>query len=202
MSEKLRVKEVLVVEGKYDASALSSLVDGLIITTDGFGIFKDKQTQNLLKELGRKRGILLLTDPDAAGFRIRNFVTNIVGSEYVTQGYVPAIKGKESRKEEPGKEGLLGVEGVPAEAIRKAILDAGATRQNDRTGRAVTYADLYNWGLSGTAGSRQHRYALLERLGLPPRLSKKAMLDVLDSLYTFEEIEAIRLELAEETTAE
>lgn len=202
MSEKLRVQQVLVVEGKYDAAALSSLVDGLILTTDGFSIFKDKQTQSLLRELGRKRGVILLTDPDAAGFRIRRFVSDIVGHEYVKQAYVPAIKGKESRKQEPGKEGLLGVEGVPASILRQAILDAGAAQTTPRSGRPITYADLYSWGFSGTAGSREHRYALLQRLGLPPRLSKKAMLEVLDSLYTFEEIESIRQELLEQNSSE
>ncbi len=199
MSEKLRIRQVLVVEGRYDAAALSSLVDGLILTTDGFAIFKDKQTQSLLKELGRQRGVLLLTDPDAAGFRIRRFVADIVGHEHVIQAYVPAIHGKESRKAEPGKEGLLGVEGVPASVLRKALMDAGAAQAAPRSGRAITYADLYSWGFSGTAGSREFRYALLKRLGLPPRLSKKALLDVLNSLYTYEEIEAVRAELEAET---
>ena len=135
MSERLRIRQVLVVEGKYDAAALAGVVDGLILTTDGFGIYKDKETQALLKELGRARGVILLTDPDAAGFRIRNYVANLVGQEHVRQAYVPAVPGKESRKEQPGREGLLGVEGLPAATLRKAVLDAGAEPAAPRAGR-------------------------------------------------------------------
>lgn len=191
MSEKLRVRQILVVEGKYDAAALSALVDGLILTTDGFAIFKDRPTQQLLKELGRTRGVILLTDPDAAGFKIRNFVANLVGEQFVRQAYVPAVEGKERRKPQPGKEGLLGVEGLPAEVLRQAILDAGAQPAAAKTGRPITYGDLFSWGLSGTAGSRGQRYVLLKRLGLPPRLSKKALCQVLNSLYTFEEVQQL-----------
>lgn len=191
MSEKIRIEQVIVVEGKYDATAVSSLVDALIITTDGFAIYKDKETQQLLKELGRKRGIILLTDPDAAGFRIRNFLSNLIGQDYVKQAYVPAIFGKESRKQQPGKEGLLGVEGVPAEVLKKALLDAGAVPAVSRTGRPITYTDLFQWGLSGTVGSQQQRLAFLQTLGLPPRLSKKALCQVLNQLYTYEEIQKL-----------
>ncbi len=191
MSERLRIRQVLVVEGKYDAAALAGVVDGLILTTDGFGIYKDKETQALLKELGRARGVILLTDPDAAGFRIRNYVANLVGQEHVRQAYVPAVPGKESRKEQPGREGLLGVEGLPAATLRKAVLDAGAEPAAPRAGRPITYADLYAWGLSGTAGSQQARFALLRRLSLPPRLSKRALCQVLNSLHTWEEIEEL-----------
>ena len=183
MSAKIRVKQVLLVEGKYDAAKLSSLVDGLILTTDGFGIYKDKEKQALLKELGRLRGVIILTDSDGAGFRIRNFVSNLVGEQYVRQAYVPALPGKEARKAQPGKEGLLGVEGVPAELIRQAVLTAaGNCQEVPRSGRAITYADLFDWGLSGTAGSAEVRRAALRRLGLPPRLSKKALCQVLNEL--------------------
>ena len=192
MSAKIRVKQVLLVEGKYDAAKLSSLVDGLILTTDGFGIYKDKEKQALLKELGRLRGVIILTDSDGAGFRIRNFVSNLVGEQYVRQAYVPALPGKEARKAQPGKEGLLGVEGVPAELIRQAVLTAAGNGQEvPRSGRAITYADLFDWGLSGTAGSAEVRRAALRRLGLPPRLSKKALCQVLNELYSFEELDAL-----------
>ena len=196
MTEKLRVRQVLVVEGKYDAAALAGVVDGLILTTDGFGIFKDQETQALLKQLGRQRGVILLTDPDAAGFRIRHFVAGLVGESNVYQAYVPAVQGKERRKPQPGKEGLLGVEGFAPDALRKAVEAAGAAPAAPRAGRPITYADLYQWGLSGTAGSRGQRYAFLQRLGLPPRLSKKALCQVLNSLYTWEEAEAVRAGLA------
>lgn len=194
MSEKIRIEQVIVVEGRYDAAAVSSVVDGLILTTDGFAIYKDKETQELLKELGRKRGVILLTDPDAAGFRIRNFLSNLIGQDYVKQAYVPAIHGKEARKQAPGKEGLLGVEGIPVQTLQKALLDAGAVPAASRTGRAITYTDLFQWGLSGTAGSQEYRRNFLKHLGLPPRLSKKALCQVLNQLYTYEEIEAIILQ--------
>ena len=191
--ERLRIGQVVLVEGRYDAAKLAGLVDALILTTDGFGIYRDKQLQALLRELGRKQGILLLTDPDAAGFRIRHFVTGLVGEEHVLQAYVPALPGKEPRKARPGREGLLGVEGIPAETLYKALLDAGAAPRPPRGAeeRAVTYADLYEWGLSGTAGSAESRRALLQRLGLPPRLSKKALCAVLGRLYTYEELARI-----------
>lgn len=191
--ERLRIRQVVLVEGRYDAAKLAGLVDALILTTDGFGIYRDKALQALLRSLGRRQGILLLTDPDAAGFRIRHFVTDLVGEEYVRQAYVPALPGKEPRKARPGKEGLLGVEGVPAEVLHKALLDAGAAPRAPRGGgeRAITYTDLYEWGLSGTAGSAESRRALLQKLGLPPRLSKKALCEVLNRLYTYEELALI-----------
>ena len=192
MNAKIRVKQVLLVEGKYDAAKLSSLVDGLILTTDGFGIYKDKEKQALLKELGRLRGVIILTDSDGAGFRIRNFVSNLVGEQYVRQAYVPALPGKEARKAQPGKEGLLGVEGVPAELIRQAVLTAAENGQEvPRSGRAITYADLFDWGLSGTAGRAELRRAAWRRLGLPPRLSKKALCPVLNELSRFEDMDAL-----------
>lgn len=187
-----RIRQVLVVEGRYDAAALANAVDALILTTDGFAIFKDKQAQELLKELGRQRGVILLTDPDAAGFRIRRFVAGLVGEEHVRHAYVPAVEGKERRKPSPGKEGLLGVEGFDGQALQQAVLAAGAQRAAERAGRVITYGDLYAWGLSGTAGSRQERYAFLKKLGLPPRLSKKALCQVLNSLYTWEEINELQ----------
>ncbi len=190
--EKPRIRQVLVVEGRYDAAALTNAVDALILTTDGFGIFKYKETQSLLKELGRQRGVIVLTDPDAAGFRIRRFVADLVGAEHVRHAYVPAVEGKEKRKAAPGKEGLLGVEGFDVQALRQAVLSAGGQETARRAGRVITYGDLYAWGLSGTAGSREERYAFLKRLSLPPRLSKKALCDVLNSLYTWEEIDEIQ----------
>ena len=191
--ERLRIEQVVLVEGRYDAAKLSGLVDALILTTDGFGIYRDKALQALLRGLGRRQGILLLTDPDAAGFRIRHFVTSLVGERYVFQAYVPALPGKEPRKARPGKEGLLGVEGIPAETLYKALLDAGAAPRAPRGAgqREITYADLYEWGLSGTAGSAESRRALPQKIGLPPRLSKKALCAVLNRLYTYEEFACI-----------
>lgn len=199
--ERLRIEQVVLVEGRYDAASLAGFVDALILTTDGFGIYRDKPLQALLRTLGKKQGILLLTDPDAAGFQIRNFVTNLVGEQYVRQAYVPALPGKEPRKARPGKEGLLGVEGVPAELLYKALLEAGAAPRAARAAgdRPITYADLYSWGLSGTAGSAGSRRALLQRLGLPPRLSKKALCELLNRLYTYEEFARIAAGQEEDT---
>lgn len=185
---RLRVEEVMLVEGKYDAVKLADLVDGLILTTNGFSVFRNEETKRLILTLGQKRGLIVLTDSDAAGFRIRNYIGKIAQNIPVKHAYIPAIAGKERRKASPSKEGLLGVEGVPAEAILQALRTAGARERAARAGRAITYADLYEWGLSGTAGSAQTRRAWLQAIGLPPRLSKKALCEVLNSLYTYEEL--------------
>ena len=195
-SARLHTGRVLVVEGKYDAARLAGITDAMILPTGGFAIFSDRKRQRLLKELAVKNGLILLTDSDRAVFQIRTYVTNLVGAQHVVQAYVPAMPGKERRKAAPGKEGLLGVEGVPDEVILRALrealgpeLDPGAG--DSPRGRAVTYGDLYDWGLSGTAGAAQRKYRLLADLGLPPRLSKKEMLEVFNRLYSFEELDAM-----------
>ena len=193
--ERIHTGRVLVVEGKYDAARLARLTDAMILLTDGFAIFSDKKRQRLLKELAAKNGLLLLTDSDKAGFQIRTYITNLVGAEHVAQAYVPALPGKERRKALPGKEGLLGVEGVPDELVRQSLLDAlgpeaGRTAP-PAAGRPITYSDLYDWGLSGTAGAAERKYRLLAALGLPPRLSKKEMLEVFNRLYTFEQLDEL-----------
>ena len=193
--ERIHTGRVLVVEGKYDAARLARLTDAMILLTDGFAIFSDKKRQRLLKELAVKNGLLLLTDSDKAGFQIRTYITNLVGAEHVAQAYVPALPGKERRKALPGKEGLLGVEGVPDELVRQSLLDALGPEAGQTAppaaGRPITYSDLYDWGLSGTAGAAERKYRLLEALGLPPRLSKKEMLEVFNRLYTFEQLDAL-----------
>lgn len=192
---KLTIRPAVIVEGRYDAARLANLVDTMILTTDGFAIFKDKARQNLFKQTARARGLIVLTDSDAAGFKIRHFVTNLAGAAYVRQAYVPAIPGKESRKAEPGKEGLLGVEGIGDELILQALQTALTSVPDDIAGipdnpRPITYTDLYEWGISGTANSADRRRSLLKRLGLPPRLSKKELLSVLNTLYTFDSLDA------------
>ena len=129
--KKLRVEEVIVVEGKYDAVKLADLVDGLILTTNGFSVFKNAETKRLLVELGKKRGIIVLTDSDDAGFRIRNYINKLAQGICVKNAYVPAIAGKERRKAQPSKEGVLGVEGVPSEAILRALQTAGAREKGE-----------------------------------------------------------------------
>lgn len=198
--ELLHTDRVLVVEGKYDAARLSHLTDAMILLTDGFGIYKDKKRQQLLKALAKKNGLILFTDSDAAGFRIRTYITNLVGAGHVVQAYVPAIHGKEKRKPQPGKEGLLGVEGVDDAIVLQALKDAlgpesDAAAAPKPAGRAITYTDLYNWKLSGTPGSAERKYALLNALGLPPRLSKKELVEALNRLYSFEELDKLQAEI-------
>ena len=186
----LKLEQALLVEGKYDAARLANIVDGTILTTDGFRVFKDGALQKMLKRIAAAQGLIILTDSDAAGFKIRHFVTGLVGAENVLQAYVPAIHGKEARKAEPGKEGLLGVEGVDDELIVQGLTTALESRttcqKQTAQSRPITYTDLYDWGISGTANSAENRRVLLRRLGLPPRLSKKELLQVLNTLYTYD----------------
>lgn len=190
----IQLRQALLVEGKYDAARLHNLVAGTILTTDGFRVMKDHALQAMLKQVAHTQGLIILTDSDAAGFKIRHFVTGLVGAEHVVQAYVPAIPGKETRKAEPGKEGLLGVEGISDDLILQGLQDAlkNVSDKADETSRQanpITYTDLYEWGISGTANSAQRRRDLLRRLGLPPRLSKKELLQVLSTLYTRESLE-------------
>ena len=190
----LKLEQALLVEGKYDAARLANIVDGTILTTDGFRVFKDGALQKMLKRIAAAQGLIILTDSDAAGFKIRHFVTGLVGAENVLQAYVPAIHGKEARKAEPGKEGLLGVEGVDDELIVQGLTTALESRttcqKQTAQSRPITYTDLYDWGISGTANSAENRRVLLRRLGLPPRLSKKELLQVLNTLYTYDALNA------------
>ena len=189
---KLQLSRALVVEGKYDAARLTNLVDGTILTTDGFAIFKDRAMQELFKRVARAQGLIVLTDSDAAGFRIRHFLTGLVGAQNVLQAYVPALPGKEPRKTEPGREGLLGVEGIADDLLIRALQDAlaGAPDHADRPlpEDKITYTDLYEWGLSGGPNAAEKRRAFLKTLGLPPRLSKKELVQVLNTLYTRESL--------------
>ena len=190
----LKLEQALLVEGKYDAARLANIVDGTILTTDGFRVFKDGALQKMLKRIAAAQGLIILTDSDAAGFKIRHFVTGLVGAENVLQAYVPAIHGKEARKAEPGKEGLLGVEGVNDQLILQGLTTALESRttcqKQTAQSRSITYTDLYDWGISGTANSAENRRVLLYRLGLPPRLSKKELLQVLNTLYTYDALNA------------
>lgn len=191
-----KLEQAVLVEGKYDAARLTNLVDATILTTDGSRVFRDKELQNMLKRIAAAQGLIILTDSDDAGFRIRHFVTGLVGAEHVLQAYVPAVYGKEARKQAPGKEGLLGVEGIADDLILQGLqtaLDsapAPQTKAGEPDRPVITYTDLYEWGISGTPDSADRRRALLARLGLPPRLSKKELLQVLNTLYTRESLQA------------
>lgn len=186
---KLGISRALVVEGRYDAARLANLVEGTILTTDGFAIFRDHARQELFRRTARAQGLVILTDSDAAGFRIRHFVADLVGAAYVCHAFIPALPGKEPRKAQPGREGLLGVEGVPDAQIVKALQTALASAPEwaaPPPARPITYTDLYEWGLSGGAYSAEKRRAFLCKLGLPPRLNKRELVQVLNTLYTYE----------------
>ena len=182
----IRVTEAIIVEGKYDKIKLASIVDGLILETDGFRIFRDREKMTLLRRLAETRGLVILTDSDSAGFLIRHYLMGSIPPEKIRNAYIPDVYGKEKRKASPSKEGKLGVEGVPAEAIREALRRAGVgTRETPAVQREkITKTDLYLAGLSGGPGSVEKRRALLKRLGLPERISANAMPEILSSLMS------------------
>ncbi|MCL2002772.1 MAG: DUF4093 domain-containing protein [Oscillospiraceae bacterium] len=186
---RLKIKEVIVVEGKYDKNTLSQAVDATIITTGGFSLFKDKGLRALLLRLARERGVIVLTDADGAGLVIRNRLRGFLPPELVRHAYIPAREGKEKRKKLAGKAGLLGVEGMTPEVLRAALINAGATeREGER--RPVTKRDLYEWGLSGGPNSAKLRRRLQEKLSLPKNLSAKALCEVLTMLGLYEQAAA------------
>lgn len=189
----IKVDQIIIVEGRYDKIKLSSLIDGIIIETDGFGIFKNKEKQKLIRKLAETKGIVILTDSDSAGFVIRNFITSIVPKEYITNVYIPDIFGKEKRKDSPSKEGKLGVEGVSAVVLEEAFKKAGIGISNSKITekKVITTVDLYDDGLIGGADSKQKRSALLKKLELPERMSTKAMLDILNTFLTYDEYKKI-----------
>ena len=183
--------EVIVVEGRYDKNAVSQVVDATIIETSGFRIFSDKEKIALLRRLAEKRGLIVLTDSDKAGFFIRGRLRGMLGGANVKHAYIPNLKGRERRKHSPSKEGNLGVEGMKPDVIIASLELAGATFESAPAkpdgGSRITKADLYEAGLSGGAGSAIKRRELLRRLGLPERLSANCLPDVLSALMTKEE---------------
>lgn len=186
----LKIREAIVVEGRYDKIKLSSLVDAPIIETNGFRIFNDKERQNLIRQIADVRGILVLTDSDGAGFVIRSFLNGAVDKSKIKHCYIPQISGKEKRKAKAGKESLLGVEGMSDEIIINAIRSSGAEiigEEQKKTGE-ITKADLYSLGLTGTKNAEYNRKNLLSYLNLPHYLSTNAMLTALNCLYSFEEL--------------
>lgn len=187
----LKIREAIVVEGRYDKNTLSQLVDTVILETSGFGIFKDKEKLALLRRVGEKRGLIILTDSDGAGFVIRNYLKGALPGEQVKHAYVPDLFGKEKRKRRPGKEGKLGVEGMRPEVLEQALRRAGATVLDGTAGEErppLTKADLFACGLSGGEGSKEKRQALLKKLELPEHLTPNAMLPVLSALYDRESL--------------
>ncbi len=187
----IKIKEAIIVEGRYDKIKLSSIVDAPIIETNGFRVFSDKEKQNLIRKIADIRGILVLTDSDGAGFVIRNFLKGTVDSSKIKHCYIPQIEGKEKRKAQKGKEGLLGVEGISDEIILNAIRSSGATvvgQEVNTVKREITKADLFALGLTGTQNAEKKRQKLFNYLDLPSYLSVNAFLSAINCLYSIEEL--------------
>ncbi len=190
---KPRIREVIVVEGRYDRNTLLQAVDAAVVETGGFAVFNDREKTAYLRRLAEKRGLILLTDPDGAGFVIRNRLKGVIPPDRLKQAYIPDIYGKERRKKKGGKEGKLGVEGMPPQVLLEALRRAGATFEDGPAApqqAGLTKADLLEKGLIGP-GSAEKRADLQRRLGLPERLTANGLLEALDLLLTREEFDAL-----------
>ena len=196
----LKIKEAIVVEGRYDKNTLSQIVDTTILETAGFGIMKDKKQLTLLRRVAEKRGLIVFTDADGAGFVIRNFLKGAISPEFLLHAYIPDIPGKERRKSAPGKEGKLGVEGMTPQVIEDALRRAGATILGEGEKRAegnITKQDMMELGLSGGENSSALRKKLLKKLDLPEHMSSNALLQAVNLLYTLDELRTITKQLGE-----
>ena len=196
----IKIKEAIVVEGRYDKNTLSQIVDAPILETSGFGIMKDKQQLNLLRKVAQNRGLIVFTDSDGAGFVIRNFLKGAISSKYLLHAYIPDIPGKERRKSTPGKEGKLGVEGMTPNVIIDALRKAGATVQGEEnycSAGNITKQDMVELGLSGGPDSSFLRKRLLQKLDLPEHMSANALLQALNLLYTLDALREIMTQLGE-----
>lgn len=196
----LKIKEAIVVEGRYDKNTLSQIVDAPILETSGFGIMKDKQQLKLLRKIAQTRGLIIFTDSDGAGFVIRNFLKGAIDAQYLRHAYIPDIPGKERRKTTPGKEGKLGVEGMTPDVICNALRRAGATVLGEepiRSTGSITKQDMMELGLSGGANSSMLRRKLLQKLDLPEHMSANALLQTLNLLYTMDELRQLVSQLGE-----
>lgn len=187
-----RISEVIVVEGKYDKNTLSQVVDAVIIETSGFGVFNNREKQQLLRTLAQKRGLIVMTDSDGAGFVIRNFIKGCVDPKLVKHAYIPDIYGKERRKSSASKEGKLGVEGMSPDVILDCLRRAGATidGENSRSAAGISKADMYKKGLTGKPDSAKKRAELLRKNALPERMTAEALLQVVNAIMSREEFMA------------
>lgn len=187
----IKIKEAIIVEGKYDKIKLSNFIDGLIITTDGFGVFKNKEKQALIRHLAQTRGLLILTDSDGAGFVIRNFLKGTVPSDKIKNAYIPDIFGKEKRKDKPSKEGKLGVEGISEKILCDAIAKSGIECELSdgyiKSEKEITKADLFEYGLTGTSNASANREKLKQALNLPHNMTSNSILDVINCIMTKDE---------------
>lgn len=197
----LSIKETIIVEGKYDKNKLKQIVDAQVVETSGFGIFKDAEKRQLLRKLGEKNGLIVLTDSDSAGFLIRNHLRGILPGKYLKHAYIPCIEGKEKRKTQKSKEGILGVEGVCDEIIIDALRKCGATfvgEEDKKDGSCkITKLDMYEDGLSGGAQSSRLREKLTSELGFPGGMSANALLEAMNLLITRDEYRAIVKKITE-----
>lgn len=193
----VKVREAIVVEGRYDKNTLSQIVDAAVLETAGFGIFKDKKQMALLRQVAEKRGLIVFTDSDGAGFVIRNHIKSAIPGKYLKHAYIPDIYGKEKRKAIPGREGKLGVEGMTPQIILEALKKAGATIEGETASpiNAITKQDLMKLGLSGGANASENRRKLLKKLNFPEHMSANAMLQALNLLYSMEELQQMMEEL-------
>ena len=189
----VKIREAILVEGKYDKNTLSQIVDTTILETAGFGIFKDKKQLDLLRKVAQKHGLIVFTDSDGAGFVIRNHIKSAIPAQFLKHAFIPDIYGKERRKAAPGKEGKLGVEGMRPEIILEALKRAGATVEGEcqTATSSITKQDLMELGLSGGPNSAEKRLLLLKKLDLPEHMSANAMLQALNLLYNLDELTAI-----------
>ena len=189
----IKIREAIVVEGRYDKNTLSQIVDAPILETNGFGIFKDKKQMALVRQVAEKRGLIVFTDADGAGFVIRNHVKSAIPGKFLKHAYTPDIFGKERRKDKAAKEGKLGVEGMKPETILEALRRAGATIEGEDMpqSRDITKQDMMELGLSGGADASVKRLALLKKLNLPEHMSANALLQALNLLYSLEELTTI-----------
>jgi ribonuclease M5 len=193
----VKIREAIVVEGRYDKNTLSQIVDAPILETSGFGIFKDKQQMALLRRIAETRGLIVFTDSDGAGFVIRNHIKSAIPGKYLKHAYIPDVYGKERRKAAPGKEGKLGVEGMKTQVLIDALRRAGATVEGESTVSChqISKQDLMELGLSGGADASAKRLALLKKLDLPEHMSANAMLQALNLLYNLDELNELVREL-------
>ena len=193
----VKIREAIVVEGRYDKNTLSQIVDAPILETSGFGIFKDKQQMALLRRIAETRGLIVFTDSDGAGFVIRNHIKSAIPGKYLKHAYIPDVYGKERRKAAPGKEGKLGVEGMKTQVLIDALRRSGATVEGESTVpcHQISKQDLMELGLSGGADASAKRLALLKRLDLPEHMSANAMLQALNLLYNLDELNELVREL-------
>ena len=189
----VKIKEAILVEGRYDKNTLSQIVDAPILETAGFGIFKDKKQLALLRQVAEKRGLIVFTDSDGAGFVIRNHIKSAIPARFLKHAYIPDLAGKERRKREAGKEGKLGVEGMTKDVILESLRRAGATIEGEDTPvqQSITKQDMMELGLSGGTGSSEKRSLLLKKLDLPEHMSTNALLQALNLLYSLDELKRL-----------